>query len=259
MGLDNKTILITRQREQSLEFVAEIEKRGGKAVLLPLISIRDPDSWEELDRALQNVRTYDALIFTSTNGVEKFFQRCVLKSIERAALRGCNVYAVGARTKQAAEERGLGVKAIPESFSSSGLAEYFEHQDVQGKKFLYPRGDLGTTGLIKSLLRQGAIVDPVIVYRTTGPDEADADSTYSRLISGEIDVITFASPSAAANFVKLFSLDKIASLGRKLKIAVVGSTTADATRKLGLHPDIVAGEATMTGLLDAIENFFNTR
>jgi uroporphyrinogen-III synthase len=70
MSLQNKTILITRQREQSKEFIAEVEKRGGHAVVFPLIRITEPDSWESCDTALQRLGEYDGLILTSENGVE---------------------------------------------------------------------------------------------------------------------------------------------------------------------------------------------
>jgi len=257
MGLEGKTILITRQREQSIEFIAEVERRGGKAVLFPTISIQDPDSWEEVDRALQHIKTYDALIFTSVNSVEKFLQRCLLKSVEPVVFRACDIYAVGEKTKSAVEERGLTVKAIPEKYSSSGLAEYLRSLDLQGKRFLYPRGDLGKADLIKSLMRQGATVDPVVCYRNAGPDEVDAEFVYRRLVAGEIDVVTFASPSAAINFVKLFSLEKMASMDKRTKIAVIGTTTEEEVRNLGIQVDVVAKQSTIKGLLDAIEEHYD--
>jgi uroporphyrinogen III methyltransferase/synthase len=255
MGLEGKTILITRQREQSIEFISEVERRGGKAVLFPTISIQDPDSWEEVDRALQHIKTYDAIIFTSINSVERFFHRCLLKSVEPVTFRGCEIYAVGEKTKHAVEERGLRVKAIPEKYSSAGLAEYFRTLDLQGKQFLYPRGDLGRADLIKSLVRQGATVDPVVCYVNKGPEEADAEFVYRKLVAGEIDVVTFASPSAAINFVKLFPPEKMASIHGQTKIAVIGPTTEEEVRDLGIQVDIVAKQSTIKGLLDAIEEY----
>ncbi len=258
MGLETKTILITRQREQSVEFIAEIERRGGRAVLLPMISIKDPESWEDCDRALLQIKSYNALIFTSVNSVEKLFQRCLLRSVEPVVLRMCKIYAVGEKTRQAIEERGLAVKAIPEQYSSAGLAEYFQDVNLQGKRFLYPRGDLGSAELIKSLVRQGATVDPVIVYRNAGPSETDTERVYRKLLAGEIDVITFASPSAAINFMKLFPLERMATMDKRTTIAVIGPTTNDAMSGLGVHVDIVAQKSTVEGLLDAIEEHYNT-
>lgn len=257
MSLINKTILITRQREQSIGFIAEVEKRGGKAILLPMINIQDPDSWEEVDRALQQIKTYDALIFTSSNGIEKFFHRCLVKSVELVTLRRCDVYVVGEKTKHAVEERGLSVKALPEQYSSAGLADHFRSVDLQGKRFLYPRGDLGDSELIKRIVQQGAIVDPVTVYRNTGPDEADAEAVYRHFAAGEIDLVTFASPSAALNFVKLFPPEKLANMEKQPKIAVIGPTTNEAVTSLGMHVDIVARQSTVEGLLDAIEEHYN--
>jgi uroporphyrinogen III methyltransferase / synthase len=257
MSLDNRTILITRQREQSVEFIAEIERRGGKAVLLPMINIQDPDSWEGVDRALQQIRTYNALIFTSSNGIGRFFQRCLVKSVELVTLRRCEVYVVGEKTKQAVEERGLSVKALPEQYSSAGLAEYFRSVDLQGKRFLYPRGDLGDSELVKSIVQQGATVDPVTVYRNTGPNEADVEIVYRHLAAGEIDVVTFASPSAALNFTKLFPSEKLATMEKEPKIAVIGPTTEEAVTSLGMHVDIVARQSTVEGLLDAIEEYYD--
>ena len=257
MGLENKTVLITRGWEQAAGFIAELERRGGKAVLLPMINIHDPRSWEECDRALQEIRNYNGLIFTSTNGVEKFFQRCELKSVGTATLRQCEVYAVGVKTKEAVEERGLRVKAIPEEYSSAGLAEYFRSMDLQGKRFLYPRGDLGKADLIKSLLRQGATVDPVVVYVTSGPEEIGAGLVYRKLVEGDIDVITFASPSAATNFVKLFPPEKMALMHKRTRIAVIGPTTLECMESLRMKVDIVAKQATIDGLLDAIEEYYS--
>jgi uroporphyrinogen-III synthase len=256
MSLKNKSILITRQREQSAEFIADVERRGGRAVFLPMITIQEPESWEECDRALQQLKMYDSLIFTSTNSVDKFMQRCLLKAIEPALLRRFDVYAVGEKTRRAVEERGIAVKAIPEEYSAVGLAEYFRTMHLNGKRFLYPRGDLGNADLVKSLIRQGASVDPVIVYRNTGPDEIDAELVYRRLVNGEIDVITFASPSAAINFVKLFPLERMALMHKRTKIAAIGPTTTDALTNLGVRVDIVARKSTIDGLLDTIEEHY---
>jgi uroporphyrinogen III methyltransferase/synthase len=257
MGLDNMTILITRQREQSVEFIAEVERRGGKAVLLPMINIQDPDSWDEVDRALQQIKAYNALIFTSANGVGRFFQRCLVKSVELVTLRRCDVYVVGEKTKHAVEERGLSVKAVPGEYSSAGLAEYFRSVDLRGMRFLYPRGDLGDSELIKSIVQQGATVDPVTVYRNTGPDEADAQAVYRHFAAGEIDVVTFASPSAALNFVALFPPEKLATMEKQPTIAVIGPTTKEAVTSLGMQVDIVAHQSTVEGLLDAINEHYN--
>ena len=259
MGLEGRTILVTRQREQSVEFIAEIEKRGGRAVLFPMITIQDPESWEDCDRALLQIKAYDSLVFASANAVEKFFLRCTLRGVEPIMFRRYDVYAVGEKTKQAVEEKGLQVKAIPDQYSSASLAESFQGRNLTGKRFLYPRGDLGKAELVKSLIQQGASVEPVVVYRNTGPNEVDAEQVYRKLVVGEIDVVTFASPSAAINFAKLFPEARMTSMDKRVRIAAIGPTTEEAVKSLGLPVDIVARQSTVESLVDAIQTYYESR
>lgn len=259
MSLRNKTILITRQREQSEEFVAEIEKRGGRAVVFPLIRITEPNSWESCDTALQRIGEYDALILTSENGVIGFFKRCSCKDIQLSAFRKLSVYAVGEKTRQAIERLGLEVHYVPEKFSSASLAQHFGSAEVGSKRFLNPRGNLGDADLIKYLTTLGAIVDPVIVYNNIEPEKEESDELYEQLVSGSIDVITFASPSAAINFLKVIPLKKVQQLRSTPKFAVIGPTTKEAVVKLGLTPDIVAQKSTVNGLVESIEAYYDAQ
>ena len=257
MSLQNKTILITRQREQSEEFVAEIQKRGGRAVVFSLIRITEPDSWENCDAALRGLAEYDGLILTSENGVDRFFKRCVQKGVELSAFRKLSVYAVGEGTSQAIERKGLQVHYVPEKFTSASLVEYFKSVEVRRKRFLHPRGNLGNPDLIQYLSDLGAVVDPVIVYNNIEPEKNASDELYERLVASSIDVITFASPSAAINFLKVVPLTRMKQLKRPPRVAVIGPTTKEAVLKLGLRPDIVAKKSTVKGLVESIVAYYD--
>jgi uroporphyrinogen III methyltransferase / synthase len=256
MALKEKTILITRQREQAEEFITELEAHGAHAVVVPTIRITDPDSWEGCDDAIRRIGIYQCILFTSTNAVDKFFQRCLLKGVEPVVLRQCDIYAVGQKTKWNIERRGVVVSYVPEEFSSESLARYFEGRNLKGKRFLFPRGNLGSGELIRTLVRQGAIVEPVDVYNNAGPDEAGAKLLWQRLSKKELDVVTFASPSAAINFAKIISPVRMATASTNTKIAVIGPTTEEAVRNLGFKVDIVAKESTVRGLVKAITEYY---
>jgi uroporphyrinogen-III synthase len=257
MSLDNKTILITRQPEQAGEFVAEVEKRGGRAVLFSMIEIADPDSWTECDGALEHIDSYDGLIFTSTNAVNRFFQRCTLKDVEPATFRACDIYAVGEKTKGEIERRGLQVRLVPDTFSSASLAKGFTRGAVNQKRFLFPRGNLSRDDIIVRLRGLGAAVDSVVVYNTVAANESGVDSIWKLLVEGQIDVVTLASPSAVLNFAKMFSAEKIRQLEGLVKIAAIGPTTAEAAQGIGLKVDIVATQSTVAGFVEAIAAYFD--
>lgn len=254
MSLDGRTIVITRQREQSGELVAEIDKRGGRAVVIPMIRISDPESWKECDEALDRLSAYQAIVFTSTNGVEGFFRRIEHRTRDSSILSQADIFAVGEKTGEEIEKRGFRVRHIPDTFSADGLIEYFKQNEVRGRRFLLVRGNLGKDDLGNELLSLGAEVDAVQVYRNDPPDES-AVQELRQWLDGGCDVVTFASPSAAKNFNAVISAGSL-RLSRKTKIGVIGPTTRDAVERLGFHVDIEAKEFTSRGLVEAIDEYY---
>lgn len=255
MGLNGRTILITRQREQSGELAEEIDKRGGRSVVIPMIRISDPESWRECDAALDRLSAYQAIVFTSTNGVEGFFRRIEQRGIDSATLSNTSLYPVGEKTGEEIEKRGFRVRHVPDEFSADGLIEYFKQNEVRGRRFLLVRGNLGRDDLRKALVSLGAEVDAVEVYRNNPPDESAVRELKQCLNSG-CDVVIFASPSAVKNFNAVISTSGLRQLSRKAKIAVIGPTTRDAAELLRFHVDIEAKEFTGRGLIEAIDEYY---
>ena len=256
MPLRGKTILVTRVPERSSEMIAEIERLGGRAVLFPTIRITDPESWDSCDKAIADISTYENLIFTSTNAVAKFFDRCRFLGVQAQEFTRMSVYAVGSKTRAAIEERGVSVAAIPESFSSHELGRYLGAGSLHGKRFLFPRGNLSGEDLVRILSTKGATVDAVTVYRTLGAGRDDVAHVDALLRVGGIDVVTFASPSAARNFFTTLVDEPLRRNSGRPAIAVIGGTTASAVLSLGFPVDIVAKESTGIGLVNAVAEYF---
>ncbi len=250
--LEGKTILITRRAEQADEFIAEIELRGGRAVIIPLIQISGPESWAACDAALENLPAYAGIVFTSGNSVEYFFGRLGEKQMRLPAKLA--IYAVGMRTAGAIKEKGGEVDYVPAEFSSAALIDFLSRQKIQGKKFLLPGGNLNSTQLESALTRQGASADCVEVYRNTLPDQSTIHDLMERFARNEFDVITFASSSAVNNFAQI-----IPSPYNKTKFAVIGPSTKETAQALNLPIDIEANESTSRGLVKAISEFYSNR
>jgi uroporphyrinogen-III synthase len=257
MSVKGKTILITRQREQSGEFVAEIEKRGGRAVVLPMICITDPDNWEPCDQALGNLPSFDAIVFTSVNSVSRFFARIEKNGRSLPALPRLEVYAVGEKTKEAIAARGLSVTFVPEKFSANDLAQHFQGKNVAGKRFLLPKGNLWKEDLAQHLRALGAVVEAVDVYKNTRPEDATLRELRARVLQNEFDVLTFASPSAVNNFALAVTAEMLKGIPRTPTIAVIGTTTQHAAASKGFPVDIMANESTMAGFAAAIASYFS--
>ncbi len=85
-SLTGKKILITRAREQSGEFATLLKKTGAEVIEFPTIEIVPPLRWKELDQAIDQLKSYDWIIFTSANGVHFFWQRLKEKGKISSAL-----------------------------------------------------------------------------------------------------------------------------------------------------------------------------
>jgi len=255
MTLGGLTILVTRRREQAGPVVREIESRGGCAVAIPMIVTGPPAAWTECDAALGRLGAYDMLLFTSANAVENFVGRALAIGIPPAALSRLPSAAVGEATAAALRECGLQAGVSPAGSTGSSMAQALG-RSLAGKRVLLPQGNIALGALPESLRTLGAVVDTVTVYTTSKPEEAAREGLVRRVLSGEFDVVTFASPSAAANFGSLFSAEELARVAGRARIAVIGPTTARAVRQIGLTVDAVARESTARGLVGAIEELY---
>jgi len=128
---------------------------------------------------------------------------------------------------------------------------------ISGKRVLIPRGTIALETVPEALRARGAIVETVTVYTTSPPEDAGAGSLAHRVLAGEFDVVTFASPSAAANFAAVFRPEELAVVADHARIAAIGPTTAEAVRALGLPVHIVAREPTAAGFVGCIEEYYS--
>jgi uroporphyrinogen-III synthase len=256
MSLRERTILVTRQKEQAGDMIREIERRGGVAVVVPMIAIGPPASWKECDEAIARIEGYDAVAFTSVNAVEGFLGRMNILGATRETMSAIRTLAVGEKTAAAIASFGARVKVVPEQFSSASLAAALGSFRA-GMRVLFPRGNIAKDDLAFRLRERGATVDAVTVYVTEKPSGLVAASFVRRVLGGEFDVVTFASPSAALNFASLFESAELGHIPDCAKIAVIGPSTADAARAAGLPADMLAREATSQGLVQCIDDYYH--
>jgi len=256
MSLSGKTVLLTRQPEQSGELLRGIEDRGGCALLFPTIRIVPPESWSACDLALERLTSYDGFVFTSPNAVDRFLKRAGERGVDLAPLRMRPLWAVGERTAGELRASALEAEPLPEEYTGASLAASIRAKTVVPGRLLVPRGDLASEALPGELRSSGFTVDAVVFYRTVPPSGQEAGEIRAKLMGGVIDVVTFFSPSAARNFAAVFQGDAFAWILSRSVVAVIGPVTRDAVRALGVEPAVVAGRSTAGGLIDAIEQYF---
>src|SRR5260370_11943987 len=118
--LSGRTIVITRAREQAAAFSVELEKFGARVVLCPTIEIVEPESYERLDQAIEDIYGYDWLVFTSVNGVDYFLRRFDTLGHERSDLDFLKVCAIGDPAAERLGAASVHVDLRPEEFKPEG-------------------------------------------------------------------------------------------------------------------------------------------
>jgi len=249
-----KTVLVTRAKHQAGEFFNLLKQNGFEPILLPMIEIIPPPSWEDCDKAIDALYMYEGLIFTSGNGVMFFFKRLQERNIDIKEVSNKIICVVGEKTKSICEQYGLTVTCMPDKFTSNDLFHALKQYQLKNRAFLHPRGNLGKEQLSANLKVFGAKVDPVVVYHTIPPEQHDVETIKSNIIDGEINAITFTSPSTIKNFAGLFSPSEMSTILSQQKVFVIGPVTQQTAIETGFKHIYIAPESTIYSLITTLKN-----
>ncbi len=254
LPLLGRRILVTRTRAQSSELVRLLERRGAGCVECPAIEVRPPDDLGPLDGAIDNLKNFDWIIFSSPNAVKYFLERVFHLGHDIRGLGNARLACVGSSTADCIQEYHLNVDLVPANFRAEGLVEEFGKLEMKGKNVLIPRAKKAREVLPKGLEAMGANVTIATAYETVTP-ELRRD-VVEILQDEDVDVLTFTSSSTVKNFFHMVPeklRDRILS---RAKIACIGPVTAKTARKQGLSIDIQPEKSTIKDMVDAIEAYF---
>ena len=244
-----KTVLVTRAREQASKLTAALERLGARCLEVPSIRLAEPeDGFHAVDAAISRIAEYDWVIFTSVNGVSRFFERMEREKKDARALGKAIIAAIGTATADALKSHGILADVVPKEFRAEGILEALENLVKEGQKILIPRAQEAREILPEKLRELGAVVDVAPVYRTEAA-ETDGEALRQKLAEGKIDYVTFTSSSTVTNLLRIVGTAKAL---HGVKTACIGPVTAESCRKKGIEPDIVAEEYTIQGLVEAM-------
>jgi uroporphyrinogen III methyltransferase/synthase len=257
--LFGKRILVTRSRAQSKGTAQAIAALGGRAVLFPTIVVRPPADYEPLDRAISEIGSFDWVLFTSVNGVERFFARFFELGHDIRETAGPRIGAIGPVTAQSIRDRGIRVDLLAAEFKAEGVLAQLSEEEVRGKRFLIPRAEKAREILPKGIIERGGDVRVVQVYRTGKPTDSDVEKVREYLEKRTIDAITFTSSSTVSHFVEMLGPDDAARLVEGTVLASIGPITSKTLGELGLPVHVEASKYTIDGLIDALVSYFGRR
>ncbi len=229
-----------------------LESKNVSVICFPTIEIKNPESWDECDKAIWKLAEYSSVCFTSKNAAVKFVER--IRSIRPQAvdtLATRNIFAIGEKTKMSLESSGFSVLATPKHASAEEFTSMLQVHQIKESKILFPKSNIAREELPKRLRSMGAEVDEIVVYQTIIPEPDNLERIRQMFSEKKIDVAAFFSPSSILNFTEMIGSEVLAHTA----IAAIGPTTAETARQLGLKVAILAQHATAESLVEAIENY----
>jgi uroporphyrinogen-III synthase len=230
-----KRVLITRQPEQSVEFINLLSKNGFAPFLLPMI------------KTVHNEFTtkknfYDYIVFPSVNSVKYFF-------LKNNNIDYKYIVAVGPKTKEFLTALGIKTDYMPKVFSAKGLINLFNNMEIKNSSFLLPGPKKRNNEFVDFLRMSNCDIEMITVYETT---KVVYDKNYVNefIKNNKIEVVTFASPSAAEFFI-----EQINKPIENLTFVSIGKTTYDYLKEIGID-SIYPESFTIKSMVELLKEKF---
>jgi len=249
--LQGKRVLITRAFHQAAPTMERLRDRGAEPVAFPTIALIDPPDPARVTRAAQELATYDLVVFTSENGVHRFFAALTRLDRDAAAFGSAKVAAIGPATRASLERKGVAVHIQSATYVAEQLAEAILAASLPaGARVLLPRALVARETLPDSLRAAGFEVDVVPVYQTVVASQERRDELIELIPT--IDIVMLTSSSTVTNLCALLG-DEAPSLLAPCMLASIGPVTTNTAVELGLEVAVTSAESTTPGLIAALE------
>jgi uroporphyrinogen-III synthase len=237
------TVIVTRPLEDGRRLAEEIARRGGEAVVRPLIDVcLFP---ERLAHVVSRLDEYDGVILTSANAARALRLAAEDAGVDPRQFPPC--VPVGKATAKAVQEAGWPVWPGPHAGTAEALARGLAVRPPQ--RWLFPHGNLAPSTVPDILRAADHDVTAVACYETRSLP-LDVGEWQAWLASPQV-FATWFSPSAVRACATQCGLKVDGALAARH--ACIGPTTANECRRVGFPVACVAAQPTEEALLDAME------
>jgi uroporphyrinogen III methyltransferase/synthase len=255
--LFGRRVLVTRSRNQAPDLVELLELNGAEAVEAPVLRISPPSDAGPLERAAAGVRSFDWVVFTSTNAVVSLVGQVLADAHDVRALAGPRVCAVGPGTASRLLRFGVSPDLEPADHRAGGVVAALSDADsLKGARVLLPVAENTPESLGDALRASGADVTEVVAYRATTVESDQHLDLYRQLLDRRIDAVTFTSANTVRAFVEIYGAEQSPDLLAGTVVATIGPGAADAAARAGIRVDVPAEGATIAALVDGLISYF---
>ena len=219
-------------------------------MVLPTVEIGPPADWAPVDAALEQLSSYQWLVFTSVNGVRGLLGRLRERGKDLRALGGVRLACIGPTTAEALRSYYLEPDLVPPVYRSESLAAALKPH-VAGLRVLVARADRGRD-VLRTELEQTAQVNQLAVYSQVDAVHADP-AVMDTLRKGQVDFVLLSSSNIARALDRLLDAPCRARFqsGHTPIISICPVTRA-AIGELAWPVAAEAKEYSMRGVVEAL-------
>lgn len=242
--LSGKKIIVTGTRLYSRKLADCLRTYGADAAEISLLGIKGTASNKFCDIEWEK---YTWIVFTSVNGVQKFFEMLAESKTDLRNLLHMKFAAIGKGTAEELADHGIYVDVIPKKFESRYLAEALIPRLDKDDNVLLMRAENGTTILQDMLCRNNKSFELFPLYRTV---TLHSRKEFLQLNLKDADYVVFASSSAVRAYKELtedFDAENV-------KLISIGAVTTHTAEKLGMKITATAKNAVVEDIAAAIIN-----
>ncbi len=258
--LQNRTILVACSIKKMVQLAGGLEMMGGKVLPFPVIEAKPIEDTQLLDKALDSLREYSWLIFTSAYGVSFFMKRLQERAISVNRGSAPKICAIGPATAAALEEFGWKADLTAQQFVAEGVIDALGKyhgglQNLAGHRVMLPRAKEAREVLPETLVASGIAVDVVPCYQTVRAEIEDA--VVKQLQDRNPDLIVFTSSSTIRNMMEILGPETGKKVLLGSTVAVMGPVTGKTAESFGKRAEIIPEANTVVDLLKAIGDYFS--
>ncbi|MBN1301514.1 MAG: uroporphyrinogen-III synthase [Melioribacteraceae bacterium] len=248
----NKTVLLTRSREQSAGEISMLEDAGAEVIAFPAIKILPKTQDGNITAALNELGNYNYIVFTSANAVKHF--NGFLETGGKVIPRSVKVVCTGDKTAETCRKFNIDADIVPEEFSASSIIKYFSSMNLQGQKFLVPASNIARDELSSGLISLGADIVMLPIYEVAVNNEIPEMIEFIK--TNKPDAFIFTSPSSFAAFNDLMKIENTAEYFFRKVVVAIGRTTENAISEKSVRVALVPETFTVENCVKELIKYY---
>jgi uroporphyrinogen-III synthase len=251
-SLKNRVIISTRPLSDNDIISDYLSEKGATVLEFPMIEICPAEINDKIRNAINNLNSFQWIIFTSKNGVTQFFKIISQFSFLSSQFL-FKIAVIGEKTAREVIKYGVTPHYISSGNTSEEMLNELINNHIKPKdNVLLILGKLAKDTLEKGL-SQIAEVTRIDVYQTL-PAKVYSKYILEKIIKDNYDLLIFTSPSGFNNFMTIINENKCFN---KFRIACIGKTTEKEILKHKQNPLKVASKSEGLSFAKEIEKYFS--